>query len=367
MEAEPHPLQPQRLRALRSYEVLDTDREKDFDDIVELASAICGTAISVVNLIDDDRQWFKAETGLGVRETPLATSICSHAILDAEFVEITDTLDDLRMRDNPLCTGDPGLRFYAGAQLLSEDGLPLGTLCVLDYEPKFLTPLQRDTLRVLARQVMAQLEMRKALKSAKLLRQEVDHRVKNSLQSLASYVRLQARGAESEETRDTLAATENRISAVATLHEQLYLVDAGPYVALDRYLVSLCDHLALGGPENVKLVVVVAPIALASRQAVAIGTLINEFVTNSYKHAFPDGRDGTVSITVSVAADERVHVDCRDDGVGLGDSVDKRPGGLGLEIAKVICMELGCDLAFEPDEHGLALKISFEAEGLRLG
>ncbi|SDH06927.1 sensor histidine kinase [Pelagibacterium luteolum] len=362
MQARPHPLQAERLQALYSYEVLDTDREKDFDDIVELASAICGTAISVVNLIDVDRQWFKAETGLGVRETPLATSICSHAILESRFVEIHDTLADPRMQDNPLCTGEPGLRFYAGAQLLTQDGLPLGTLCVLDYEPKSLTPLQRDTLRVLARQVMAQLEMRKALRATTLLRQEVDHRVKNSLQSLSAYVRLQARGAKSDDTRDALAATGNRISAVATLHEQLYLADAGPTVALDRYVASLCDHLLTGAPENVTLDVAVVPVTVGSRQAVAVGTLINEFVTNSYKHAFPDGKGGSVSIAITRGADGLVHVTCRDDGVGLGENADTRSGGLGMQIARVICAELQCDLVFEPGEQGVVLKIAFAAE-----
>ena len=189
MEAAPHPQQSARLAALHSYEVLDTDPEQDFDDIVNLAAATCGTAISVVNFIDAERQWFKAETGLGVRETPLATSICSHVILEKDFVEIHDTLDDPRMKDNPLCCGDPGFRFYAGALLKTEEGLPLGTLCVLDHHPRELTALQRDTLRVLARQVMAILEARKALRTADVLRREVDHRVKNSLQSLSSFAR----------------------------------------------------------------------------------------------------------------------------------------------------------------------------------
>ena len=364
MEAERHPLQSQRLQALHSYEILDTDREKDFDEIVELASAICGTAISVVNIIDADRQWFKAEVGLGVRETPLATSICSHAILETKFVEINDTLADPRMRDNPLCTAEPGLRFYAGAQLLTPDGLPLGTLCVLDYQPRSLTPLQRDTLRVLARQVMAQLEMRKALKAAKLLRQEVDHRVKNSLQSLSSYVQLQARVATSDETRSVLSATDNRISAVATLHEQLYLADAGPTIALHRYVGSLCDHLRMGAPQNVELLVSIAPVTTGSRQAVAVGTLINEFVTNSYKHAFPNQKAGTISVTIDVGADGLVRVICSDDGVGLGHSTNTQSGGLGMQIARIISLELGADLAFEPTERGVSLKIAFAAEDI---
>ena len=201
MEAASHPLQEARLAALQSFEILDTDPERDFDEIVALAAATCGTAISVVNFIDAGRQWFKAETGLGVRETPLATSLCAHAILERDFVEIRDTLQDPRTSDNPLCLGQPGLRFYAGALLKTAEGLPLGTLCVLDHQPRELSPLQRDTLRVLSRQVMALLDARRALRTADILRREVDHRVKNSLQSLSSFTRLQQRAFASEDAK----------------------------------------------------------------------------------------------------------------------------------------------------------------------
>ena len=118
MKADIHPRQSERLQALYSYEILDTDREKEFDEVVALAANLCGTSVSVINLIDAERQWFKAEVGIGARETPLETSLCSHVILQDDFVEIADTLRDPRMQDNPLCNGDPGLRFYAGALLL---------------------------------------------------------------------------------------------------------------------------------------------------------------------------------------------------------------------------------------------------------
>ncbi len=176
MKASPHPRQVERLAALARYAVLDTPREREFDEIVELAAEICEAPISVVNLIDAERQWFKAEVGLGVRETPLETSLCSHVVLDAPFVEIPDTLADPRMTDNPLCLDDAGLRFYAGAQLLSSEGLPLGTLCVLDRRPRTLTALQRRTIGVLARQVMRILEHRLALRRQEILRREMDHR-----------------------------------------------------------------------------------------------------------------------------------------------------------------------------------------------
>ena len=155
-----------RLSALRSYGILDTEPEQAFDDIVQLAARICDAPIAVVNLIDRGRQWFKAETGLGVRETPLDTSFCAHALLQEDGLVVPDATKDSRFECNPLVTGESGLRFYAGRLLKSTDGYALGTLCVLDtrIRPEGLTEFQTETLDVLARQVMAQLELRRAIR-----------------------------------------------------------------------------------------------------------------------------------------------------------------------------------------------------------
>lgn len=152
-----------RLAALESYNVLDTPREQDFDDIAQLASVICGTPIAVVNLIGDDRQFFKAEVGLGVRETPIDSSFCAKAILEQDFMVVADATKDPRFSCNPLVTGQPNIRFYAGALLKSDDDLAIGTVCVLGYEPKELTEAQKNALQALARQVMSQLELRRTL------------------------------------------------------------------------------------------------------------------------------------------------------------------------------------------------------------
>jgi len=152
-----------RLAALYSFEVLDTPAEPEFDEVAQLASAICETPIAVVNLVGDGRQFFKAEVGLGVRETPLETSFCAHAILEDDFLQIGDASRDPRFDGNPLVHGETGLRFYAGALLKTEDGSPIGTLCVLDTKPRTLTPLQEQSLKVLSRQVMNQLELRRSL------------------------------------------------------------------------------------------------------------------------------------------------------------------------------------------------------------
>ncbi len=166
-----------RLAALARYRILDTARESGFDELAALASEICGTPIAVVNLIASHRQWFKAEVGLGVDSTPLETSFCGTALLEEDFLLIPDATRDGRFACNPLVTGDPGLRFYAGALLKSPDGLPIGTLCVLDYEPRALTGQQQRALRTLARQVVAQLELRLALLEREEANAELERRV----------------------------------------------------------------------------------------------------------------------------------------------------------------------------------------------
>ncbi|NGM34284.1 PAS domain-containing protein [Methylobacterium sp. DB0501] len=164
----------ERLRALHRYQILDTPREEEFDGIALLAAEICGTAIAVVNLIGDGRQFFKAEIGLGVRETPLESAFCRQALLEQDFLSVPDATQDPRFADNPLVTGGPGLRFYAGALLKTPDGLPIGTVCVLDTVPRTLSERQQASLRHLARQTMTQLELRRTLREQRAERELQD-------------------------------------------------------------------------------------------------------------------------------------------------------------------------------------------------
>lgn len=158
----------ERLQTLASYGILDTPYEADFDDIARIAAHICNAPIAVVNLIDEGRQWFKSEVGLGMRETPIGSSICAHAILQPYLLEVPDTMLDSRFESNPLVTGDPYLRFYAGAPLSTPDGYQLGTVCVLDHQPRQLDARQRDALVALSRQTMALMELRRTLREAQL-------------------------------------------------------------------------------------------------------------------------------------------------------------------------------------------------------
>lgn len=166
-----------RLAALRSLDLLDTPPEPEYDDIARLAAEICGTPMAAVTLVDEARQWFKAAVGLPTREGPREHSFCGHAIAAGHdgLLIVGDAGRDPRFHDNPLVTGDPGIRFYAGAPLLTREGLALGSLCVIDRQPRELTPGQRRALDALRRAVQRSLELRQVARAQqRTIRELVD-------------------------------------------------------------------------------------------------------------------------------------------------------------------------------------------------
>jgi signal transduction histidine kinase len=237
-----HSNEAERLQALRSYGILDTPTEPAFDDITKIASYVCQTPISVVNLIDEGRQWFKSEIGLGARQTPLDSSICAHAILEHSFLEVPDTTKDARFEHNPLVTGAPHLRFYAGALLRTPDGLPLGTVCVLDTKPRQLTPEQREVLAALARQVMSQMEFRRALLLSDRLQRNISRLMAVAGHDLKQPLQVMVMAIDRVRNKLTDPKDQERLG---------YAVDAGLRMAeeLDQLAETSALQAGFGAPQ----------------------------------------------------------------------------------------------------------------------
>jgi signal transduction histidine kinase/CheY-like chemotaxis protein len=181
-----HPREEERQQILEKYKILDTLAEEAYDDITKIASAICGTPIAVISLIDKDRQWFKSAHGLNASETPRDIAFCAHAILQSDLFVVKDATQDSRFVHNPLVTNHPNIRFYAGAPLISPEGLNLGTLCVIDSIPKDLSPSQEQVLLALSRQVMLLLELRLNLNEINTLKNVAEGLAQSKADFLAS-------------------------------------------------------------------------------------------------------------------------------------------------------------------------------------
>lgn len=152
-----------RLNALHQYGILDTSPEEVFDELTGLAANVCQVPTALISLVDTNRQWFKSRVCLSAIETSRDIALCSHAILEPDLFIVSDTHQDVRFVDNPLVVSEPKIRFYAGASLITPDDFVLGTLCVIDYVPRNLSFEQQEALKILARQVMRQIELRRSL------------------------------------------------------------------------------------------------------------------------------------------------------------------------------------------------------------
>ncbi len=161
------PDETERLQSLRGYSILDTEPEASFNDLVFLASHICQTPMARISLLDENRQWFKAKKGMDASETPRDIAFCAHGILQRDVFVVPDASQDERFADNPLVTGNPHIRFYAGAPLVTPDGHAIGMICVNDRVPRQLSAEQLHALRTLSRMVVTELELRRQLLESK--------------------------------------------------------------------------------------------------------------------------------------------------------------------------------------------------------
>lgn len=286
-----------RLSTLNVYDILDTPAEAGFDDIVLIASQICGTPIALISMVDDRRQWFKAAVGIDVTETPREIAFCSHAIAQCDTFIVPDATQDQRFAENPLVTGNNALRFYAGAPLVTPDGFALGTLCVLDNKPRTLTADQLSALQALARQVMARLELRRALarhqvdeRHRMMLIDELRHRSRNTLAIVQGIVAQSLRGIDG--TQAARVTIVERLVAMADAHDLLGRADWAAAPIADvvgsavRAVAGLTGRVSISGPDFL----------LTPRAALSLSMALHELTTNATKYGALSNESGTLAI-----------------------------------------------------------------------
>lgn len=352
-----------RLSAVRRYDILDTPPDGAFDRITEIAAGIFDVPIAIVSIVDEDRIWFKSHRGVDVTEIPRGPGLCASAILDRKPWVLTDAKHDPRSLANPLVAGEFGLRFYAGAPLRTRDGFSLGTLCVIDREPREVQESEIKRLTELAAIVVDELELRlaarKAVEQREALLREVNHRVANSLSIVGALARMHARSASEPAVKHALKEMQARITAIAGVHRRLYTSDDVRSVRLDEYLGGLAEELQAAmraeGREH-SIHVRVDPIEVSTDRAVSLGVLVTELVTNAYKYAYPEGGSGEIRLTAVRQDSGEALVVVEDDGVGssgmAAGETASTGSGMGRKIVHAMAANLGSEIRLDAEHAG---------------
>lgn len=233
----------ERLSTLHQYQVLDTPAEENFDELTALAAQLCQTPMAAITLVDSERVFVKSKVGLEISESPRATAFSDHTIRQSELTIVPDMREDERFRDNPFVTGEPKIRFYAGAPLITSDGHAIGALAVYDRKPRKLTKEQKDILRVLARQVLTQLELTRKLNEQKQLldeRAQAEAALKSANDELTFTLQeLEQRGRENASLKEmgdllqTCLAVEEAYKVVNQFADRLFPGSSGGVYVLD--------------------------------------------------------------------------------------------------------------------------------------
>jgi two-component sensor histidine kinase len=382
----PLPLdEPQRLIALKRYDLLDTPPEQAFDRITRLAADMLGMPISLITLIDATRQWFKSRHGLDVPWTRREVAFCSYTILDTDLLIVADATADDRFANNPLVTQDPNIRFYAGAPLVTPDGHVLGTLCVIDRSPHpEFSDKQRRLLQDLADLVMIEIDARsvilalrqkvhehqeterqlqRSLAEKETLLREVHHRVKNNLQVVDTLLALQIR--QTPAVSENLLDLRYRVYCLGLVHQILMQSADLEMTNLGNFLRDLGQALAASYGDrhgNVTLNVTVAPdrISTGIDFAIPLGLVVTELVSDTYKHALRSDQPGNIDVSLAVVGEARLCLVVSDNGVRMPRT--SPPDMIGRQIIAELVDQLDGEMMMDQNQ-GTRITVSFPCPG----
>lgn len=393
------PDEKERLEALTKYQVLDTFPEQEFDDLTLLAAHICKTPIALISLVDHSRQWFKSKVGLDAAETPKEVAFCSHAILQKDVFVIPDSFKDERFHDNPLATGAPHVRFYAGAPLQSPGGFRIGTLCVIDHMPRNLSTEQTEALQALARQVISQLELRLNIARAEIATRtktvflaNMSHEIRTPMNGIIGMTNLILGSTTDPTTIERAKIIQNCGNSLLDL-----INDVLDFSKLEVDKVEL-EAVPFGLHSTVKEVVELL-YTRASEKGITLSyrhesnvpawivgdvTRFRQILTNLVSNALKFTEIGSVEILSHAEKLDgkmwRIHFSVKDTGIGIPDhvknklfqsfsqvdaSTTRRFGGtgLGLAISKALCEKMGGAISVESEiGKGSTFTFGFQAE-----
>ncbi|WP_268846369.1 GAF domain-containing hybrid sensor histidine kinase/response regulator [Flavobacterium aestivum] len=366
----------ERLAALKRYNILDTLPDHAFDDATRLVSYICGVPIAHISFIDESRQWFKSEIGIGVSEVPREISFCQYTIMESEIVEINDTFLNERFKDDPNVTGGFKVRFYAGVPLTTPDGYNIGTICAIDHVAKKLNEDQRNALSIIARHVINQLELRtknieldaqkKIAERAVLAKDSflanMSHEIRTPLNAIIGFADLLTQTKLDDGQRDYIDSVQiagenlllivNDILDLSKIESGNLVIDAEPF-NLKKTLRHVYDLLKVKVPKEVEFNLFLD----ADMPEIVIGDQgrLNQILVNLTGNALKFTEEGEVTISVKKIDETDSHYSLRfsvkDTGIGIHEdklktiferftqaeeSTTRRFGGtgLGLNIVK---------------------------------
>jgi len=376
----------ERLKELHKLNILDSEKEKDFDELVELASIICGVPISLVTLIDADRQWFKSRKGIEVNATHRDVSFCGHAIHDDEIFVIENAVADERFFDNPLVTDDPNIRFYAGMPIKSEKGFNLGTLCVIDTKPKKLSDQQLKALKILGGQVSKLIELRDKKNALEINNEKfeslnhlnnritgiISHDLKGPINSLRAYMNSNYIDPDNpEDLAQLFPLVKNNLNSLNELVENLLEWSRSTNdvnltnVKVSELVGEICYLFEVNALEkNIELNCEIKDEVMVIADKAMLRFIMRNLINNAIKFT----ENGEVKIESEISENKKVIIRVIDEGVGISSDLLKRiklkdkkvstkgtrnekGTGLGLQLIREFLSIHNTELKIESEEN----------------